>query len=162
MWKAPRSANSVLVQALGTFALVALLLADVAAAAPDAECEGKALRAAKIGCYLEEAVSASQPELCERATEPQVKSMCLSLYAERTRDAGPCQRIAQASPEGQAMRDACLSGVAIARREPAGCEMVESPVIRDSCYMMLVVQFGADPKVCGQIRNETLKQACGE
>ena len=69
---------------------------------------------------------------------------------------------AQASPEGQAMRDACLSGVAIARREPAGCEMVESPVIRDSCYMMLVVQFGADRKVCGQIRNETLKQACGE
>jgi hypothetical protein len=48
--------------------------------------------------------------------------------------------------ETQALRDACISGVAAARREPALCEEARLPVVRDACYMILVVQFAADPE----------------
>ena len=128
----------------------------------DATCNDQGLQPAQIRCFLDAALTAEEPGICERATDGAVRFNCLSLYAERTLDPAPCERIVTGDQETQALRDACVSGVAIARRDPGLCRQAGLSVIRDSCYMMLVVQFGADPSICEQIEDSVLKSSCGE
>jgi hypothetical protein len=131
-----------------------------AAAQPEATCKAQILQPAQIRCFLEAAVAAKQPAICERAKDPAVRFNCLTLYAERSLDPAPCRRILAQDRETQALRDACVSGVAIARRDPDLCEQASLPLIRDSCLMLLVRQHGFDPAVCERIAETKLKAAC--
>lgn len=123
-------------------------------------CNTEALQPAQIQCFIDAAEEAGDPGLCEAAEDEAVRFNCLSLYAERSNNAAPCARIEVTGTETQALRDACISGVAAANRDPALCKATILPVMRDACYMTLVVQFEADPALCGRIRNEKLLAAC--
>ena len=148
-----------------TVAVIVLITAawpSHAAAPPPAGCNEHALQLTQIRCLIDAATAAKRSDLCERANHAVVRNYCLSLYAEHTLDTRPCWRIEAGAHETQALRDACLSGVAIARRDPGSCEPIRVPVFRDSCIMMLVVQFGADRSHCEQIENPVLKRSCNE
>ena len=123
-------------------------------------CNQRPLLPAKISCFLKAAEAARQPALCDEAEDQVVRFQCLSLYAEHSRDMSPCERITATDGSGEAMRDACKSGVAIAARQPDLCDRVAGSGLRDSCYMMLVVQFGSDLAFCDKIHNPELKSAC--
>ncbi len=127
----------------------------------DRACTEQLLLPAQIRCFLDLAKAANEPSICERAIDPTVRFHCLSLYAEHTLDATPCQRIVAGS-ETDLLQASCVSGVAIAQRNPGLCAQVNSSGIRDSCYFLLVVQFDANPRICEQIENPALKTTCRE
>lgn len=127
---------------------------------PASRCNAQPTQPAQIRCFLEVAQAAGDPGLCTSAGDAAVRFNCLSLFAERSLDPAPCELIEILDKETQALRDACISGVAAARREPALCEEARLPVVRDACYMNLVVQFAADPALCGRIANKSLHDAC--
>jgi len=127
---------------------------------PASRCNAQPTQPAQIRCFLEIAQATGDPGLCTSAEDAAVRFNCLSLFAERSLDPAPCELIEILDKETQALRDACISGVAAARREPALCEEARLPVVRDACYMNLVVQFAADPALCGRIANKSLHDAC--
>lgn len=127
---------------------------------PASRCNAEAMQPAQIRCFIDAAEAAGDPGLCEAAEDEAVRFNCLSLYAERSGNAAPCARIEVTDTETQALRDACISGVAAANRDPALCKATILPVMRDACYMTLVVQFDADPALCGKVKNEKLLAAC--
>jgi hypothetical protein len=89
-----------------------------------------------------------------------VRFICLSLYAERSRDPAPCRRIAPGDREAQALRDACVSGVAIARGDPELCEEASLAASRDACILLLVLDHGADPANCARLTEPALQSVC--
>lgn len=125
-------------------------------------CNAEATQPAQISCFIDAAQAADNPGLCDAAEDAAVRFNCIALYAERSGNAAPCARIEVSDNETQALRDACISGVAAANRDPALCQAAILPVMRDACYMTLVVQFDADPALCAKIRNEKLLAACTE
>jgi hypothetical protein len=137
-----------------------LAQAPVWAEDPASRCNAQPMQPAQIRCFLEAAQAAGDPGLCASAGDAAVRFNCLSLYAERSLDPASCELIEIGDKETQALRDACVSGVAIAQRDPDLCEEARLPVMRDACYMNLVVQFAADPTLCGRIANKTLHDAC--
>ena len=129
---------------------------------PQPEAPPEATQPAQISCFIDAAQAADNPGLCDAAEDAAVRFNCIALYAERSGNAAPCARIEVSDNETQALRDACISGVAAANRDPALCQAAILPVMRDACYMTLVVQFDADPALCAKIRNEKLLAACTE
>lgn len=87
---------------------------------------------------------------------------CLDLYAERTRNPAVCERLDGEDEQARTLRDFCIAGVAVARREPALCERPRDIRARDSCYMMLVVERSADHALCAKIKNVTLREVCAK
>lgn len=162
VWGGRVSRSSVLVRTVAVTVLITMAWPSCAEAPPAAGCNEHALQLTQIRSFFDAATSAKQPDICERANDPVVRNHCLALYAEHTLDTRPCWRIAAGAHETQVLRDACLSGVAIARRDPGLCKPISIPVIRDSCFMTLVVQFGADRGNCEQIENPVLKSSCKE
>ena len=126
------------------------------------QCDETLLQPTQIECFLGLAKAEDRPALCELARDPVVRFHCLSLYAEQTLDPSPCGRIVAVNGEALTLQESCISGVAMARRDPALCDRVTTGEIRDSCYMMLVVQFGASPENCDKIHNSILKSSCQE
>ena len=122
-------------------------------------CNEELLQPAQIECFLGHAKAEDQPALCELARDPVVRFHCLSLYAEQSLDTSPCERIVVDNGETVALQESCVSGVAMARREPALCDRVTTGEIRDSCYFMLVVRFAASLENCEKIQNGILKSS---
>ena len=86
----------------------------------------------------------------------------MALYAEHSRDPADCEGIEARDTQGQALRDSCVAGVAFLREEPGLCAGLALPVVRDACYVKLVLEAGADAALCGRIENAVLKQVCTE
>ena len=128
---------------------------------PQLGCNEKPFFPAKIRCFIDAAQATKDAGVCEGAVDPVVRFHCFSLYAERSLDPDYCKRIVFGEEQTNAMRAACVSGVAAARRDPALCEQIELTAARDSCYLMLVVQFQADPSFCRRITESTVRNACG-
>ena len=130
---------------------------------PDtSDCYETKLESAQVRCLVRGAQAANDAGICETAAEPSVRFNCLALYAERTRDTAPCERVDSGAGQNRALRDSCIAGVAVARHEPALCERARDLRIRDGCYMMLVFAQPTDPALCAKIENVTLREACVE
>ena len=136
------------------------LFAPSAKADVSENCASQAWLPGKIQCHLDAAEAAGDPGLCEGSGVAIVRFNCLSLYAERAGDPAHCERIGTADHHAVAMRDACVSGVARARREPGVCEFVKSETIRDACYLMIVAEHGGDTRLCRLIGSEALRKSC--
>lgn len=133
------------------------------AASPAAPaCDERKIQAAQVRCFADAAKSAADPGICERASDLAVRFNCLSLYAEHAGEAATCERIAEYGEDGPTLRDACIVGVAMARREVALCLQIKPSGIRDTCHMMYMLRFGADPDTCSHIANSALHHICIE
>ena len=155
-------ANS-LARAAGPLVLAVLLLLawpKLAEAQDAGSCNEKPLQAAQAQCFFELVKAAADPDVCDGAADPVVRFHCLSRYAEHSLDPAPCARIATEDPETLTLRDACIAGVAVARRDPEVCGGAELPALRNACYMLLVMDHGADPAYCARIEGDVLKEAC--
>lgn len=139
--------------------LAAGLLAGREAAAETA-CNGAGIVTKQVECFLTAAEDAGDPGVCRQATELSVRFNCISVYAERREDPEACAEIAEEGAEGQAMRDACLGGVALATGNPKLCAEAELPALRDACYLTLVLDHGGDPELCAKISLPALQTAC--
>ena len=147
-----------------TLLLLALSIAAARAQAdnvPQLGCDEKPFLPAKIRCFIDAAEAAKDAGVCEGAVDLVVRFHCVSLYAQRSLDPDYCKRIVFGEEQTNAMRAACVSGVAAARRDPALCEHIELTAMRDSCYLTLVVQFQAHPRFCHRITEPTVRNACG-
>lgn len=56
-------------------------------------------------------------------------------------DAATCERNAGYGEHGLILRDACVAGVAMARREMALCLQIKPSGIRDTCHMMCMLRL---------------------
>ena len=125
-----------------------------------AKCEESKLQSAQVRCFVQAAEARGDAAICETARHSGVRFNCLSVFAERTGDTAPCERVDGGGGQGRTLRDACIAGVAVVRREAALCERAQEPNVRDTCYMMLVVERSGDPRLCARIKNTTLRQVC--
>ena len=128
--------------------------------AATAECRESGPLPTQIRCFLDAAQSAGDVGLCEGAYDFAVRFNCISLYAERSGDPVPCERIPIRNNRLLLMRDSCISGVATATRTPQLCEQVQIYVVRDACFMTQVVEFNAAPELCERITKAALKESC--
>lgn len=143
------------------FPLAALAASGIAApAAADPACNDAGIVTKQIECFLAAAEAAGDPGVCRQAEEVSVRFNCISVYAERTEDPAACTEIAEQGTEGQAMRDACLGGVALVTGNPELCAAAELPALRDACYLTLVLDHGGDPALCAEISLPALQEAC--
>jgi len=149
---------------LAAAALGCLATTGANAAQSPAACNTGVVVTKQIECFLDAARDAGDAAVCEAAENATVRFQCLSTYAERISDPAPCTRIdtGTTAEETQALRESCVAGVAIARRDPALCKGFTTPALSDSCYMMLVVEAGADPALCDRIQHVVLRRACRE
>jgi len=125
-------------------------------------CDQNQLAIKQIGCFLDAAESVGDPALCESADDATVRFHCLSLYAERSGDSAVCARIRGEAERTQALRGACIAGVAVARKAPEVCAEAPLPPLRDACYLMLVTQKNLDRTICERIDNADVRRACAE
>lgn len=131
-------------------------------AAQDGDCNAAGIITAQLQCFVDQAKLAEDVSRCDAAEEPSVHFNCIALYAEHTEDPVVCKRITASEDQQQALRDACVAGVAISARDPEQCAGAEGTELRNACYMMLVVQYGADESWCAEIIGESLRLACAE
>jgi hypothetical protein len=129
------------------------------AVAAEAPCADDLFLPRKIECYSDEALRQGDPHIC-LGTEKAVEFNCLSLYAERTGDISACVHISGSGEETETLRNACIAGTAVATADPALCDRVEVEALKDTCYVQLVLERGADEGLCGRVRNSLLREAC--
>jgi hypothetical protein len=127
---------------------------------PEAGCNTPATSPGQIKCFLKAAEEAKDAGICTAATEHAVRFNCLALYAEHSRDPGPCALIDAAAGDEQALQDACIAGVAVARGDLELCETAKLSVLRDACMMTLITEHDLDRTLCERITEPTLKSAC--
>jgi len=141
--------------------LALTLVAGTAAPAVAAEdfCADNLFLPRKIECYRDEALRQGNPGVC-LGTEKAVEFSCLSLYVESTGDISACARISGSGGEGETLRNACIAGAAVATADPSLCDRVEVGALKDTCYVQLVLERGADEGLCERVRNSPLREAC--
>lgn len=145
----------------GLLLVLSLMGAGAMAARYDA-CAREKFLPAQIKCYLDAAETAGDPGVCEQAEDAAVRFNCLGVFAERTGDPAVCKRIAAEDAESQALRGACIAGVAVANSDVSLCDETTHPSLRDSCILMLVTEKGIDPALCQRIANPALQSACAD
>lgn len=151
---------------LAVSSLLALLATGVAAAA-QTHSDGRQCRESgslpnQIRCFLDSAEAANDVTRCEGAYDFAVRFNCISLFAERSGDPGPCERIPIRNNRLLLMRDSCVSGVAAATRDPLLCDQIQLDVVRDACFLIQVVEFDAAPELCERISKKAVRESCLE
>ena len=114
----------------------------------------------QIRCFIDAAQSASDVGLCDGAYDFAVRFNCISLYAERSADPAPCERIPIRNNRMLLLRDSCIAGVAAATRSPQLCEQVQLAVVRDGCILTQVVEFDGAAELCARITKTAVKELC--
>jgi len=150
------------------FFAISGLLAVVAASAPadaqnhaaTARCGESDLLPNQIRCFLDAAETAGDVGLCEGAYDFAVRFNCVSLFAEHSGDPASCERIPIRNNRLLLMRDSCVSGVAAATRMPQLCEQVQLDVIRDTCFLIQVVEYDGAPELCERITRAAVREGC--
>lgn len=144
------------------FAVVVLLGAAGPALADAGPCDAESLVIGRVECLIEAAETAGDPALCERTEDNVARFHCLSLYAEHSGDPAPCARIVAEADQVMVLRGACIGGTAVANDAPELCASAGHPTLRDSCYLMLVMEKGADAALCAEIVNPKLRRICAD
>ena len=114
----------------------------------------------QIRCFIDAAQSAGDVGLCDGAYDFAVRFNCISLYAERSADPAPCERIPIRNNRMLLLRDSCIAGVAAATRSPQLCEQVQLAVVRDGCFLTQVVEFDGAAELCARITKTVVKELC--
>lgn len=114
----------------------------------------------QIRCYLDAAETAGDVGLCEGAYDFAVRFNCVSLFAEHSGDPVSCERIPIRNNRLLAMRDACVSGVAVATKMPELCAQVQLDVMRDACFLIQVVEHSAASTYCDRITRTAVRKSC--
>ncbi len=114
----------------------------------------------QIRCFIDAAQSAGDVGLCDGAYDFAVRFNCISLYAERSADPAPCERIPIRNNRMLLLRDSCIAGVAAATRSPQLCEQVQLVVVRDGCFLTQVVEFDGATELCARITKTAVKELC--
>ena len=145
-----------------TLGLAAVVMSGTATQAQNGNtdaCLGEGNAYDQLMCLVDlgEAERASAP--CMAAANPGVRWQCVAIVAERIDDSGLCAEIPVDIPDGQELRDVCLSDIAEARASGALCADIATPGLKDSCYLG-AVRAGADATLCGEIADAALKSAC--
>ncbi len=147
--------------------LVAAAAASAAATAQTAQSHTDAAGCSESGplpnqirCFIDAAQSAGDVGLCDSAYDFAVRFNCISLYAERSADPAPCERIPIRNNRMLLLRDSCIAGVAAATRSPQLCEQVQLAVVRDGCFLTQVVEFDGAAELCARITKTAVKELC--
>ena len=126
-----------------------------------AACLESAMPGSQIACLGRVAREAEDVSLCLVSDQVSVRWQCVALYAEHAGDPALCRIIPddEMVPAGLA-RDLCRVHLALSLREAALCEGLSTPNLGDACYLQFV-ETGGDPALCDRIVNPVLKDVCG-
>lgn len=127
---------------------------------PTAGCSEDGPLPNQVRCFLGAAEAEGDVGLCEGAYDFAVRFNCVSLFAEHSGDPVSCERIPIRNNRLLAMRDACVSGVAVATRMPEICGQVQLDVMRDACFLIQVVEHKAAPDYCDRITRTAVREIC--
>jgi hypothetical protein len=127
---------------------------------PTAGCSEVKILPNQLRCFLDAAEAEGDVGLCEGAYDFAVRFNCVSLFAEHSGDPVSCERIPIRNNRLLAMRDACVSGVAVATRMPELCGQVQLDVMRDACFLIQVVEHKAAPEYCDRITRSKVRESC--
>jgi hypothetical protein len=114
---------------------------------------------AQLSCYVEAAKAAGDYAVCKQASHETVRYQCLAIYAEHAKSPAPCRDIPRRGRDLSALVDVCLSDVAAALTNPALCEEIGEPGLKDSCYLKIARETGGQ-SLCPKIQDQGLKSLC--
>jgi len=113
----------------------------------------------RIECFADRAVEAGDASVCKQTDEEAVRLQCLAVFAERRGAPEACREIPTPSPEHLQLRDTCLADVAPVIRRPEICDEVETPGLKDGCYLAVARATG-DSDLCRRIEDPALQSLC--
>ncbi|NKB50435.1 MAG: hypothetical protein GKS02_13840 [Alphaproteobacteria bacterium] len=156
----------VFLMAVGLLAVVAANTAAIAQSAPRHSagpvCRESGPLPNQIRCFLDAAEAEGDVGQCDGAYDFAVRFNCISKFAENSGDPVACERIPIRNNRLLLMRDSCVSGVAAATRAPQLCEQVQLDVVRDSCFLIQVLDLEANPQLCENITKAAVREICSE
>lgn len=124
-----------------------------------AACPANLFLLKKITCFVTHAERRHDPSFCMKAKDP-VRFQCVSHYAEDMKDEAACELLFGPDKKSHSLRDACVTGVAVAAKDIAACKHAQSRNSVDACYWLMVLKQGADPALCDRIESPVLKKMC--
>lgn len=127
---------------------------------PTAGCSESGIVTKQLRCFLDAAEANGDVGLCEGAYDFAMRFNCVSLFAEHSGDPVSCERIPIRNNRLLAMRDACVSGVAVATKMPELCAQVQLDVMRDACFLIQVVEHSAASTYCDRITRTAVRKSC--
>jgi hypothetical protein len=151
---------------MGLAAVTAASAAAIAQSAPSyvptAECRESGPLNNQLRCFLDAAEAQNNIGLCDGAYDFAVRFNCIAKFAENSGDPVACERIPIRNNRLLLLRDSCTAGVAAANRAPELCEQVQLAVVRDTCFLIQVVEFDAASEFCDLITKTPIRESCLE
>ena len=113
----------------------------------------------QLDCFVSLAIYNDDVKICDNTKHEGVKYQCYAMFAERTKNWNICKSIPNETNEHKDLRSVCISDVAEVVMNSTLCDNIETPGIKDSCYLK-VFKKTKDPNICEKIKGSGLKSLC--
>lgn len=124
-----------------------------------AECSDRDSVTGRVSCYAGSAVAADNVEACDAADDVRVRDQCYGVFAVQAGDPAACRAIQGEGQRPAALRQICLSDVAIVSGDANLCGEIGDANLRDTCYLKLHRDTG-DARLCERIAEPALRSLC--